>query len=166
MGVRVDDPNDRMCLTPLHLAAAGGHVAAIELLLRAGAKVGVKDKSRRNTPLHWAAQSSHAPAVKALLRGRAWGRAKLEAKNIKGQTPLHLAVIGGDLATVEALLEAGANARARTAKYPRYESGGRSHRPQQRRSPIMFANYRQQEKSQQFQQLLIRYGADPLDIGK
>ncbi|KAJ1170448.1 hypothetical protein NDU88_002325 [Pleurodeles waltl] len=72
--------------TLLHVAAANGHVAAIELLIRKGAKVDAKDKNGR-TPLHRAAEMGHADAVRVLLQAGA----NLYALDKEGQSPLHLA---------------------------------------------------------------------------
>jgi predicted nicotinamide N-methyase len=53
--------------TPLHMAAANGHVEIVKLLLQLGS-----DPSRRNdkgnTPLHWAASNGQQAAVEALLQ--------------------------------------------------------------------------------------------------
>jgi ankyrin repeat protein len=50
----------------LHLAAEGGHIACIELLLVRGADVNERDRLDRANPLHWAAAEGHLEAVKLL----------------------------------------------------------------------------------------------------
>ncbi|XP_078526030.1 CARD- and ANK-domain containing inflammasome adapter protein-like [Lissotriton helveticus] len=72
--------------TLLHVAAANGNVAAIELLIKKGAKIDAKDRNGR-TPLHRASEMGHADAVRALLQAGA----NLYALDKEGQTPLHLA---------------------------------------------------------------------------
>ena len=51
----------------LHLAAEGGHLECIDLLLRLGFEVNLRDRSDRATALHWAAQEGHLDAVKRLV---------------------------------------------------------------------------------------------------
>lgn len=55
--------------TPLHLAARGGHVEALELLISLGADL--RGGAYSQTPLHSAAEAGSVPCVKALLRARA-----------------------------------------------------------------------------------------------
>ena len=71
--------------TALHWAARGGHAAAVEALLRAGAQVGARDGADA-TPLHSAAQGGHAAAVEALLRAGA----QVGATDRNGKTALDL----------------------------------------------------------------------------
>ena len=49
----------------LHLAAAGGHMACVELLLARGFDVNARDRLDRATALHWAAQGGHLDVVQA-----------------------------------------------------------------------------------------------------
>jgi ankyrin repeat protein len=65
---RVTDADGR---TPLHLAALGGHLATVELLLHNNADPAVRDRSGR-TPLSLAEGAGHS-AVAELLR-RTGGR--------------------------------------------------------------------------------------------
>ena len=51
--------------TPLHAAAAGGHVAIVVRLLAAGADPAPRDPAGR-TPLHLAAKLGHAAVVGVL----------------------------------------------------------------------------------------------------
>ena len=73
-------------LTPLHLAAFGGHAEIIRLLLTAGA-----DSSARDiygfTPLHAAARDGHLKAVEALVEGGA----EIDAKDGENNTPVQVA---------------------------------------------------------------------------
>lgn len=51
----------------LHLAAEKGHVANVELLLRRGAEVDLRDRTDNATALHWAAAGGHLAVAKRLL---------------------------------------------------------------------------------------------------
>ena len=99
--------------TPLHIAVYQGHVAAVELLLAAGANVAAVDKEN-STPLHRAALMDATPAVisnivaRLLLAG-----ASVEAQNKHQATPLHDAANSGNAAMAALLLEAGAPINAK-----------------------------------------------------
>lgn len=54
--------------TPLHHAAAGGHLAVVRLLVEAGAGRDIQDKLWHSTPLGWA-EYCGKPEVAAYLRG-------------------------------------------------------------------------------------------------
>jgi ankyrin repeat protein len=51
----------------LHLAAEGGHLACVELLLQRGLGVRLRDRMDNATALHWAAQGGHLPVMERLL---------------------------------------------------------------------------------------------------
>lgn len=61
------DARDAKQVTPLHIAASGGHVAALGRLLELGHAVGARDAKGR-TPLHHAAKHGRVAAVQALVR--------------------------------------------------------------------------------------------------
>jgi len=73
---------------PLHVAIARGALAAIDVLLAAGAKVNAIDGDCE-TPLHWAVRHANADAVRLLLLREA--HPSLEGGNA-GFTPLDYAV--------------------------------------------------------------------------
>ncbi|MEI7580492.1 MAG: ankyrin repeat domain-containing protein [bacterium] len=73
-------------MTPLHMAAWGGHIKTMEALLKLNASVNVVDCFQA-TPLYLAAAKGHLEAVKMLL---AYG-ASLDAKDDNGKTPLQRA---------------------------------------------------------------------------
>ncbi|PNH01818.1 Ankyrin repeat domain-containing protein 39 [Tetrabaena socialis] len=52
--------------TPLHYAARGGRLEAVELLLSSGADVNAQTRGMGATPLHRAAMQGHASVVEAL----------------------------------------------------------------------------------------------------
>ncbi len=133
---------DIMGATPLHLAADGGNVPAMELLLEAGADIHARNRGGM-TPLLFASQARSPAALRLLLDAgadaaavtetgcgalhlaAAW-RADLECARILaeagadaaarekggGETPLHLAATYDRVDIVEFLLEAGASCNA------------------------------------------------------
>ncbi len=62
------DINAKNCAgrTPLHEAAARGHQATAEILLKHGADINAKDNANR-TPLHLAAAGGHGQLVEFLI---------------------------------------------------------------------------------------------------
>ena len=90
------------------LAAAGGHTAAVEALLRLGADPDAT-ASDGWTALMRAAYKGHADAVAALLRGGA----AVDAVDEDGATALMWAAHCGQAECARLLLEAGADASLR-----------------------------------------------------
>jgi hypothetical protein len=89
--------------TPLQKAAAGGHLAAIAALLKAGARVDGVD-SGGITPLMLAAFDGRTAAVNALVAAGA----DVHRSDIAGETALHYASGKGHLDAARVLLDAGA----------------------------------------------------------
>ena len=80
--------------TPLHYAAEEGHRPVVELLIKNGANVNLKDDetdARGETPLHLAAAKGHVPVVELLIKNGA----NVNAKDADGGTPLHSAAGNG-----------------------------------------------------------------------
>jgi ankyrin repeat protein len=73
--------------TPLQCAAKMGHTDVVELLLANKAEVDPKVESNGYTPLHFAAEMGNKDVVGLLLANKA----EVNAKDKKGETPLHLA---------------------------------------------------------------------------
>jgi beta-lactamase regulating signal transducer with metallopeptidase domain len=96
--------------TPLHQAAAGGHVQTVQELVRAGADPNARDAAGQ-TPLHLAAAGGHGQTAEALIRLGS----DPNARDAAGQTPLHLAAAGGHGQTAEALIRLGSDPAARDA---------------------------------------------------
>ena len=90
--------------TPLHLAALQGHKDIVELLINRGAQVNANDNSG-STPLDRATQGSHT-AIADLLRTQGANT----SQDLKG---IINAATNGDLASVQAYLDAGVNINSR-----------------------------------------------------
>ena len=97
--------------TALHYAAAYGKVAAVEILLRAGADAMARDCDGE-TPLHWSISWGSAEIVGLLARAGA----DVNAGDCDGETALHCAACCWRPDIVVALLRAGADSAARTSK--------------------------------------------------
>ena len=89
----------------LFAAVAKGNLARVKLLVKEGAKVGVRDQFG-DTPLHWASGHGYLPVVKYLISDGA----EVNARDFHGQTPL----FGADNAAIaEVLIAHGAQVNAR-----------------------------------------------------
>jgi uncharacterized protein len=97
--------------TPLQWAAQKGHVAAMAVLLKAGARV---DGTNREgyTPLMLAAWSGQTAAIDVLVAVSA----DVHRADKDGNSALHLASMYGHLDAARVLLEAGAKADVRNKK--------------------------------------------------
>jgi ankyrin repeat protein len=104
--VQAIDPVGR---TALFYAAREGHAAAVEELVRLGARVDASNHYG-STPLHSAAREGHLDAIQALLRSGA----AVDAPAEFGQTALHRAAENGHSAAIAALVRAGAKVDAAT----------------------------------------------------
>ncbi|XP_053673583.1 uncharacterized protein LOC128723841, partial [Anopheles nili] len=89
-------------LTPLQLAARAGYTDVVELLLRQGASVLVRDATG-NTPLHWAVECGSVRTVRVLLRHGA----NVAARNTLGKSPLELAIAREHRKLTRVLLHSG-----------------------------------------------------------
>lgn len=136
--VNIVNPEDT---TPLHSAAYTGHVKCARILLDAGADIEAKDivgqtplciaasqghssmvtllastadlsvtDNKKWSAVHLAARGGHYDALHALLSTEA--SSKLNSVTSDGSTPLHLAVLSKDSASVKLLIERGANVNA------------------------------------------------------
>ncbi|XP_071507959.1 histone-lysine N-methyltransferase EHMT2-like [Diadema antillarum] len=100
------DPNYRFPAhnleTPLHGAAAKGHLDIICLLLQSGANIEAVDANLA-TPLHAAAENSHLACVQYLVKCGA----NINHKDDEGSTPLHIATKSGNMDMLGYLLTLG-----------------------------------------------------------
>ena len=105
------DPNakGRHGATALHVTAFGGNAEAAATLIDGRTDPGAGD-SDRETPLHWAMGKGGNARVIAVLLGAG---ADVSARTDRGNTALHLAPWHGRVDAIVALLEAGADPRAK-----------------------------------------------------
>lgn len=89
-----------------YLAARGGHVEAVRVLVEAGADMEIQ--SALMTPLHFAAGGGHSVVVEFLLKFRGM----LETINHSGKTPLLIAASDGRHKIVQQLVKLGADREA------------------------------------------------------
>jgi ankyrin repeat protein len=92
--------------TPLMVAAAQGHLQAIEALVRSGVSVNATGMGRM-TALHEAAANGHGAAVKMLLLAGA----DIDSLTVDNATPLMCAAAWGYLDVAKLLLENGADSK-------------------------------------------------------
>ncbi|MFI1170197.1 ankyrin repeat domain-containing protein [Streptomyces melanogenes] len=108
-----DQGRDWMGRTLVHYGALHGDVAGLRVALAGGADPSLADKAGM-TPLHFAAQSQAASAAEILLAAGA----SVDVGDDNGNTALFNAVFNyrGDPATLQVLLEAGADPEKQNAK--------------------------------------------------
>lgn len=88
--------------TPLHTAAALGHLKFVQILLSRTPELAAELDSRGCSPLHLAAAKGHAAVVKELLT--ADGEVGF-VRNTDGRTPLHLAALKGRAAVLAEMVK-------------------------------------------------------------
>eukprot|EP00730_Choanoeca_flexa_P006526 TRINITY_DN12169_c2_g2_i5.p1 TRINITY_DN12169_c2_g2~~TRINITY_DN12169_c2_g2_i5.p1 ORF type:complete len:888 (+),score=255.09 TRINITY_DN12169_c2_g2_i5:75-2738(+) len=109
-GAKVDQPN-RDGTTPLFFACGAGRPQAFGLLLKYGADVFRRSDDGTHC-LHAAAQRGQVEVIKAVMSMRPKD-VKIDDPGHDGQTMLHYAASGHNLATLELLLAKGADVEAR-----------------------------------------------------
>ena len=93
--------------TPISRFADNARNTVLFLVVGMALAAPVWSQGRTRTPLHWASQHGHVEVVQTLIDNGA----NVNARDVFGRTPLHLAV--GHPAIIALLLEAGANVDAR-----------------------------------------------------
>ena len=91
----------RHLASPVHLAAAGGHLDVLRVLVSAGANINAVD-AMQASPLHYAAEHGRVEAAEWLLRREA----NVAAIDVLGCSPLHVAVRNDRLECARSLLKA------------------------------------------------------------
>ncbi len=100
---------DFLGATPLHCAAQDAHFLLFRQLLDHGADVHALD-CLLQTPLHYATWSGHSwKKIKPILEALAEKGVNFNAKEEKGLTPLHFAVMNSNSPVVKWLLQKGAD---------------------------------------------------------
>lgn len=101
------DALSEVLYTPLHLAASGGYVKLVELLLTNGADTQIVTEAGLNgTALHYAAGKGHYEVIR-LLTGAKHGEDLVNDLSSDNCTALYYAVLGGHIDIVNLLLERG-----------------------------------------------------------
>lgn len=98
-------------ITPLHMAAALGHMDTTSLLISGGADIMARTQNGF-TPLHWAAGMNKTETTELLLDMGA----AIDATAHHGITPLHWAASRDAVATVQVLIERGADITLKTTR--------------------------------------------------
>jgi ankyrin repeat protein len=112
-GAPIDARDDDRATALMYAAAMGGSTEKVRLLLTRGADVNATGsllKHSDSTALHYAADGGRSEVIKELLRYHA----DANAKNADGMTPLMWAANRGDVSSITALLDAGANPAAKS----------------------------------------------------
>lgn len=105
------DVNLAKSWSPLHHAASGGQTELAAALLDAGADINIRSKADDTTPLHTAAIKKRTAMVRFLIECGA----ALDLATKSDWNACHFAAYGGDLQTMQVLLEAGADWQAENA---------------------------------------------------
>lgn len=96
--------------TALHCAAGKGRLAALKVLIRAGADVNTRSTGlEKRTPLHAAAVLGNLGMVEVLLQHGAG----VDMSDADGTTALHIACARGNISLARCLIDAGADVGAR-----------------------------------------------------
>jgi len=85
--------------TPLHSAAAGGHMSTVSILLSAGANANAKTRGRDLTALHYACSKGYGDIARKLIEAGA----DVNSKDASGNAPAHRAASQGRLAVLKTL---------------------------------------------------------------
>ncbi|XP_048474837.1 serine/threonine-protein phosphatase 6 regulatory ankyrin repeat subunit C-like, partial [Rhincodon typus] len=101
------DVRDRTGRTPLYIAAQRGHADCVDVLIRHGASILLKEQLTKGTSLHVAAANGRTDCLHLMIDSVTDAEV-LNAVDAQGQTPLMLALTNGHLDCTQLLLEKGA----------------------------------------------------------
>jgi len=97
---------DNFGRTPLHVAASVDHPDMVKWLCNNGADIHARTKKEQQTPIHYAAKYNAVEALNMLIKTEA----RLDDRDHKERTPLHLAAETGREAACRVLMSHGAPA--------------------------------------------------------
>ena len=103
----VNSLEPRQLCTPLHYAVRHSRPDCIRLLLEAGADTAIISKDQNSSALSLAMRNYDAEAVKLILSHGTKHGASVVNRDWALATPLHIAAVDGDLASVSELLRSG-----------------------------------------------------------
>ena len=109
-GLDPDIPHEKQGKTALHVSCSLGNLSAIQLLIRGKANPSIQDK-KGNTPLHCAVLAN--PSVKIVEYLIEEG-ADINSQNIRGYTPLLLAISSGYEDVAHFLIDSGTDVELRS----------------------------------------------------
>ena len=109
LGCRVDECPDSSLVTPLHVAAIGDHVGAVESLLKLKANP-FSVSSHGETALHFAAEGGSSNVIPILVRS---GLSPYEPEGIGGniRNPFYIAILLGQLGLLNTLVNSSCTLR-------------------------------------------------------
>ena len=102
---------DNVKCTPLHVAAANGHLSVVEYLFQQGADINAVD-SHGQTPLYYAVIVGQEPVISFLCKNNAL----VDKATPDQETPLHIAAYSGRCAIAQTLLQFKANIESQNSQ--------------------------------------------------
>ena len=102
---------DSWHMPPLHLAAKTGNVKSLEILIKHGSDITLRDGLGR-TALHWAAEIGNLEVSKVLIKNNV----PINVKCINSGTALHLASIANRINIIKLLKDSGADLTIKDSK--------------------------------------------------
>ncbi|PNF14881.1 hypothetical protein B7P43_G05129 [Cryptotermes secundus] len=101
-------------VTPLHVAVSHGTFDIVRVLLRNGANMYIPCSSLHQTPVHWAAKEGKVELIELMCE---FGSIlSMKTDDSEGDSPIHLAVMGGRLPLVKWLHSKGVSLNCRNKK--------------------------------------------------
>ncbi|EYU27281.1 hypothetical protein MIMGU_mgv1a026001mg [Erythranthe guttata] len=114
-GKNLGQLSERNTSITIHECAKSGDLVALQTLLQHNPSLlNQTNRPMLQTPLHMAASFNRVEIIEYLLDWEGQGIAEMEAKNVNGETPLHVAAKNGYNEAVTMLLNRGAYSKATT----------------------------------------------------